>query len=212
MSKKSSRGGRPRGPIVEAPARLENPDQVPAWVYMEPPDQFNAVQLRGAAFFDQMAAYGVRVQRIPGVAAGSPGSDHADVEFQIFRPWTHIFVNVRGGDLAPFLDSLPPWCSMIMDCHFPIMDMEAAIGSNEQLIGVIDHKDELLANLALADAVTVSQKHWAADLAEINPNVFYLPDLQGPLTDAWALKMVEIATSAVAMRNKRLQMRKDMTG
>lgn len=151
------------------PFQLENPEAFPAYVF-SPSATPEAAWLRGGPVFEAMAEMGFRVQIL---------DPHCAVEVAIHRPWTFLFMHVPAADWAPTMESLADRpCSVIMDCHFPIMNMGDATGTDEVLIATIDNKDTLLANLALAEVVTVPHPNWAADLAEINPNVFLLPDLE----------------------------------
>jgi hypothetical protein len=186
--------------LVEAfapPARIENPDLFPAWAWLRPPDDFNAPYLRGELFFETAADMGLRVQTI---AAGAVG-DEARVA--IWRPWTYVVLPLPASDVSGWIGGLPDHCSVIMDCHFPIMDMETAVGSADQLVEIIDQKDMLLANLALADVVTVPRPVWAEALARVNPNVFVLPDFDEARPDAFGLRMVEIALASVRVARAR---------
>ncbi len=158
--------------------KIEKPELFPAYVYLQPPD-VNAVRLRGKALFDLMAGLGYRVQQIPG-AVPVPGAKQ-EAQIGIYKPWTFVFVPVGYADIGPLLDSLEQnSCSFIMDCHFPIMDMSRIVADAETFANVAGNRDVMLANLRIADAVTCPKAEWAADLAEVNPNVFLLPDLELP--------------------------------
>ncbi len=154
---------------AEPPFRLDDPEAFPAYVF-SPSASTEAAWLRGGPVFEAMAEMGFRVQVLEQQDA---------VEVTIHRPWTFLFMHVPSADWAPVMESLADRpCSVIMDCHFPIMNMGDATGSDESLIATIDTMDTLLANLALAEVVTVPHPDWAADLAEVNQNVFLLPDLE----------------------------------
>ncbi len=155
--------------VPRKPFRFENPEAFPAWVYIRPPGE--AAVLRGGPVFDVMADMGLRVQRLE-----QQGDDEVVQVVFGYRPWTFVFCTVP---YAPWPAEVlaNEYCSVIMDCHFPIMDMGQVTGDDGTIIEIIDRKDDLLANLALAEVVTVPHPTWAADLAEVNPNVFVLPDL-----------------------------------
>lgn len=161
-------------------------EHVAHWVYIEPPTDFEAVNLRGAMYFDSYdLLHPGRVTRVP---AG------AMAEFPIRRPWTYVYMPVPWVDVSDYLDELGAEpCSVIMDVHFPLMDLEQAIANDDTLMHIIDQKAIMLANLARADAITCPRGEWAADLAEINADTFVLPDLvlptaayeEIPITDDW---------------------------
>lgn len=154
--------------------KIDNPSLYPAWVYLEPPENFDAPKLRGGPCFDVLEEVGIRVQRI------KPSPADADVvqmhRVAIYLPWTFLFMPVLVGDMSSTLDMLSEirGCSVIMDCHFPVMSPNDLVGPDSDLVR--DNRDTILNNLSLADAVTVSQPQWAADLVGEVPNVYYLPD------------------------------------
>lgn len=216
--------------MTDDPIRFERPDLLPAWVWVEPPPDFDAIRLRGQLFFEGLEESGIRVERI------KPGGKYKPTAWQ---PWTYVFMMLPWADFAPYAEwFLARPMSIIMDVHFPIMNMEKAIGSSQVLIDIIDRKDVLLANLAMADAVTVSRPEWAADLAEINPNVYCLPDLEAPAwmyhdsdddsdeepseaevaeyeagmrnAQQFGMRMVEIAQASVRVKQERLRARREM--
>lgn len=187
--------------------RVENPDALNAWVVIEPPKGFDAANLRGGPLFDALKMMGLRVQLIPGHDGTKGPGPSAEIE--IHRPWTHIFMPVGPADFALLYERLPWYCSVIMDCHFPIMNPEMMIGSDEALAGVMAHRDQMIANLALAEAVTVPHPHWAANLAALNPNTFYLPDFKGDGGE-FVVKLGEISNTAVATKMARLRLRREM--
>lgn len=183
--------------------RVENPSLFPAWVWMRPPDAYDAPRKRGGPLFAEMDRLGFRVQVIPQTTAVH--------NVAIWRPWTYIVCSLPSGDFtetAESVDDAP--CSVIMDCHFPIMNMEQAIGDDEQLIHIIDNKESLLANLALADAVTVPQAGWAADLAAVNPNVFLLPDYTDATADRFGVRLAEVAQASANIKKARQAARREM--
>lgn len=160
--------------------KIGKPELFPAYVFIAPPDEASE-RLRGRLFFDQMAEMGLRVTQVKGVEPGDEVGDGV-ASVPIVRPWTFLFMSVPSVDFTDYFGEFAMMpCSIIMDVHFPIMDREKITvtgrGSVEQ---VWADRDVMLANLAGADAVTVSHPDWAADLAEINPNVFYLPDIAVP--------------------------------
>lgn len=158
--------------------KIENPDIFPAYIYVSSPDE-RARRLRGQAAFEGLAELGLRVEEIRTV----PSPDQAAmVEIRIRRPWTFVFLPVAPVDFSPYAEAFHDKpCSIIMDCHFPITRMEYAIAEDsEQLAAMWAAQPVMLANLRLADAVTVPQPDWAADLAGEVPNVYVLPDLELP--------------------------------
>lgn len=181
--------------------KLENPALFPGWVWCRPPAAYDAPLKRGELFFKALAEFGVRVEIVEQVP---------NVAVPIWRPWTYLVCSVPTEDWSAALEALPTHCSVIMDCHFPIMNMETAIGNDADIIDIIDRKPTLLANLALADAVTVPQRGWAADLAEVNPNVFLLPDFDIDHPEAFSVRMVEIAQASVRVKQGRLLVRQEM--
>lgn len=198
---------RQRPPVLP---RVENPDALTAWVVIEPPDGgFDAVNARGGPLFETLKMMGLRVQLIAGHDATKGPGPSAEIE--IHRPWTQIFMPVGHNDFAPIYERLPWWCSVIMDCHFPIMNPEMMIGSEEAMAGVMAHRDQMIANLALAEAVTVPHPRWAANLAALNPNTFYLPDFKGDGGD-FVVKLGEIANTAATIKLARVRDRRDLTG
>lgn len=189
--------------VVRRP-RFENPELFPAWIFAKPPDGYDAVNLRGGPVFEVMAEMGLRVQVIEAGAG--------DVRVEFLRPWTYVYLPVPADDCQPWVEGLPSYSSVIMDCHFPIMNMETAIGTDRTLIDVIDNKDTLLANLAAADVVTVPKETWAADLSEVNPNVFLLPDLRESDQDpsGFIMRLSEIAQASIRVKQARLVARREM--
>lgn len=185
----------PSGPVVE------NPNLFAAWAWLRPADDFDAPRLRGGPVFEEMARLGFRVQTIP---AG------VEARVEVWRPWTFVVLSVPSSDASGWIDELPNHSSVIMDCHFPIMDMETAIGANDQLVDIIDNKDMLLANLAAADVVTVPRPEWAADLAEVNPNVFLLPDYDERCPQAFHLRLGEVALASQQVKAARARLRGEM--
>jgi hypothetical protein len=128
-------------------------------------------RLRGKDAFDAMAQTGIRVEEIVGDGAS----------FKIQQPWTYYFTfvntDISVGEELLQLEGTPS--SVIMDCHFPVMRLEHAFTKvPDDMFKLIENRNIILGNLALADAVTVPSPGWAADLVGVNPNVFYLPDLQ----------------------------------
>jgi hypothetical protein len=172
---------------------VENPQVFPRYVYAEPANTFNAVELRGGPFFDALAREGFDVMRI---SAGGL----LDVE-AIRRPWTFIYLPVPSADVV---DAVRSWyrrpCSVIMDVHFPLINQETIIGDDEAILQSLEFREQMIANLGVACAVTVSQEQWAADLAAVNPRVWFLPDLHDDdpdSGDAFAVKFVEMCQSTL---------------
>ncbi len=192
---------RRRAYVPRKPVRLENPELFPAWVFVQPPAAFDAINLRGGLAFEAIAAAGFRVQVVPAGASERVG---------FYPPWTYLYLPVPAEDCRGWVEGLPYHCSVIMDCHFPIMDMETAMGSDQALIDVIDNKDTLLANLACADVVTVPKESWAADLAEVNPNVFLLPDMEPGSEQAFIMRLAEVAAASVQVKAARWRARGEM--
>lgn len=184
--------------------RFENPELFPAWIFAKPPAGYDAVNLRGGPVFEVMAEMGLRVQVIEAGAG--------DVRVEFHRPWTYVYLPVPSADCSAWVEGLPSYSSVIMDCHFPIMNMETAIGADQTLIDLIDNKDTLLANLAVADVVTVPKEEWAADLAEVNRNVFLLPDLKESDQDpsVFIMRLSEIAQASAKAKQSRLDARREM--
>jgi hypothetical protein len=149
---------------------IDNPELYPKWVYQIGSEvDLDIARLRGKSAFEAMAQVGMRVHEI--VSSGS---------FEVVRPWTYLFTFAQVDvDVASMLAPLKETCcSVIMDCHFPVMRLDRAFTKNpDDMFKLIENRDLVLANLALADAVTVPDPAWAAELAEVNPNVFYLPNL-----------------------------------
>src|SRR5262245_53085616 len=175
-------------------ARLENPDIIPGFIYVEPPRKFGAVKKRGGPFFDQLADLGYNVARIPAEPLGEPK------RIPIFRPWTFLYMPVPVDDTTAWFADLPrERCSVILDCHFPIMNLEYAIADEATLAMVAERRPQILANLAAADAVTVPRGEWAAPITEVNPSVWLLPDINRA-TDvvAFTLRFNEICAAVVA--------------
>lgn len=182
--------------------RVENPSLFASWVWISPPDEFDAPVKRGRRLFEEMAHIGYRVELL---SAGWEG------QLSIWRPWTFIVGPVPAADVSAWVGGLDDLhCSVIFDCHFPIMNLETAIGADDQIIGVIDRKDVMLANLALADAVTVPHPSWATDLAEVNPNVFLLPDYDDRSADRFGIRLAEIAQTSMRIKLDRQRVRKEM--
>lgn len=170
------------------------------WFWVRPPAEFDAPRKRGAALFDAL-----RLQRIKTTIADSGG----DVAVPHYSDrWTILVAPLPTADVT---DILKGWANQrvctIFDVHFPIMDMENAIGSDQAIIDIIDRKELLLANIALADAVTVPDPGWASDLAgAVGANVFYLPDLENDddaSVEDWARALTVIANSAIRNHRRR---------
>jgi hypothetical protein len=182
---------------------VENPALFPGWVWAKPPPDFDAPRKRGGPVFELMKQMGMRVEVFEG------GDTAARVP--IWRPWTYIVLSLPAADCSEWMGSLDDLaCSVIMDCHFPIMNMGNAIGANSDIVDIIDNKPILLANLALADVITVPQPGWAADLAEVNPNVFLLPDFDEANAEAFSLRLMEIAQASVGVKQARQAARREM--
>lgn len=194
-----------RAPDPEPLPKVENPELFLAWVWCEPQEAYDAPHLRGGPIFEAMADMGLRVQVIPQTATGEVA------QVTIRRPWTIVFATVPAADFTSAATAMADdTCSVIMDCYWPIMNMEQAIGTDDQIIGVIDHKDVLLANLALADVVTVPHARWAEQLAEVNPNVHILPDYEDDQPERFALRLQEIAQASIRVKQARQAARREM--
>jgi len=214
---------------MSGPVKFERPELMPAWVWCEPPADFDAIRLRGELYFAGLEETGIRVQRVKAGTAYNAA---------VYQPWTFMFMMLPWDDFADHAEWFATRnASLIMDCHFPIMNMETAVGSDQTLVDIIDRKDTLLANLALADAVTCPRPEWAADLAEVNPNVFVLPDIEAPAwmyddsdsdeepSDAevdeyesamasaqrFGMRMMEIAQASIRVKQERMRARREMT-
>jgi hypothetical protein len=174
--------------------QLENPDKFPAYVYAGYPDDdpYDTEVKRGGPFFETVKQSGLRVTRLP------PGPIEG---FPISRPWTFVFVSVPFTDVSEALDQLQKLsCSVIFDCHFPIMELErVSAPSDDTIFQVIENKEVILSNLAQACAVTVPHKEWAADLVHVNPRVWWLPDIESEDDEEscmqFAGKFMEMAVS-----------------
>lgn len=176
---------------------IENPELYPAWL-VQVSNNEQVQQLRGLPVFEMLLDIGIRVEFLV----------QGENEIKIKKPWTYIFVPVPIVDFTDqrkMFDQNP--CSVIMDCHFPIMHLEQAWSYDpDDMFSIIESKDIMLHNLSLADAVTVPQTAWAADLAEVNSNVFLLPDLQEESEEAatkFMLRLNEIAAASVTYRRAR---------
>jgi len=175
--------------------RIENPNVFPTYMYSGAPDNdiYDAEVKRGGPYFEAMKVSGFRVIRIP-VGEGVQ-------EVPIYKPWTFLFTHVPNTDAVMYVKSIAAaGCTVIMDCHFPIMQLERAMTPDDDIwLQVIESKAVMLANLAVACAVTVPHKEWAADLAEVNPRVWYLPDIEDAdnveQIAAFGMKFAEIAMS-----------------
>lgn len=153
---------------------VEDPDAFPSWVYQytSNPEYEHVNNLRGVPVFKVMEESGFHV-------TGWPMEEPFTVPFR--GVWTYIFL------MAPPYDDLSEiydrWecrnVSLIIDCHFPIMDMTRTIAPDDaEYMRLHEHREVMLKNLRLAEAITTPQAKWAADLAQVNPNVFILPDLE----------------------------------
>lgn len=153
--------------------KIENPDLFPSYVYVSSPDE-HAYRVRGQLFFDNLAKLGLHVDQVRGTAAAELGS----WTLKIRRPCTILFYPVPHEDFGPQAKMLSRHpVAVIMDCHFPIMDLTHVIADEATLTLLEQTRPVMLANLAMADAVTVPHPAWAAELAEVNSNVYVLPDL-----------------------------------
>lgn len=153
---------------------LENPSNFPKWV-CQYPDNEQYQQLRGLPAFELLEQeVGIRVQYVIG------GDPNEKSQIEIVKPWTFLFMPVPITDFAESrkrLDVTP--CAVIMDCTFPIMNLENAfvIDRPDGMFDLIESREVVLNNLRLADLVTVPRPGWAFDLAAELDNVFLLPDL-----------------------------------
>lgn len=181
--------------------KIENPDLFASWIYGFAGDE--VADARGRDVFLLYAELGMRT-----VEWKMDGS--TEFTLQAWKPWTHLFVPVPHNPLPEdgwdWFAKSP--ISVIMDVHFPLMDLSRAFivgGDQDDVLKLIENKEVMLESLARADAVTVSQPDWAADLAHVNPNVFYLPDVNHEDGEEslvrFQLKLMEVAT--LAMNSKR---------
>ena len=156
------------------PLRVENPFDFPGYVYMEPPNAFDAVWKRGGPWFDTLADIGYRVGRyVEGI----------DITVTMYRPWTIFYQNVPYLDSREQITRLKEGACVILDCHFPIMRLEQTIfegDESDQYLSLVESVPMMLANMRAACAVTVPNEAWAADLVEEVPHVYYLPDINTP--------------------------------
>lgn len=154
--------------------KVENPFDFPGYVYIEPPDAFDAVWKRGGPWFDMLADFGYNVGRY---------AEGIGMAVQMYRPWTIFYQNVPHLDSREQTARLKKGACVIMDCHFPVMRLDRTIfegDETEQYMNLVEARSIMLANLRTACAVTVPNEDWAADLAEEVPNVYYLPDINEP--------------------------------
>jgi len=153
---------------------FENPELFPAFVWGHEVEPVN--RLRGLAYYSYLEATGIRVQHVP----VGPGSNRFQLEIK--QPWTYIFFPVPTSDWTHAINGFAKSsCSFILDVHFPILNPGQITGlSPSGMLELVKSQDLMLANLAAADAVTVPNVEWAAELSEVVENVFYLPDLVMP--------------------------------
>lgn len=152
--------------------KIENPDAWPAYVYIEPMDGiFDAIRKRGADYFDFLAEAGFNVTRL--------SAENEDRKLTIRPPWTLVYLPLERttpDTISAFSKGL---CSVIVDVHFPVVHQETVLTENDDaLLDLLERREEMLETLRRACAVTVSQEEWAADIAEFNSNVWYLPDIK----------------------------------
>jgi hypothetical protein len=174
--------------------KIENAERFPAYIYSGFPDDdpYDTEVKRGGPYFETLREAGFRVTRLP------PGPVS---EIPIVQPWTFIFVPVPFTDVSPHIEQLTTLsCSVVFDCHFPIMQLERVqTPDNDIFLQVIESKEVILANLAKACAVTVPHTEWAAELATVNPRVWWLPDIEAEDDEAsiikFASKFMEIAVA-----------------
>lgn len=179
-------------------ALIENPEAFPAWVFrLDATDA--ARELRGLRAFEMLRDMGMRVHEVP--------ADGGETMIQL--PWTFIYMPVPWDDFTQArkgLDRAP--CSVIMDCHFPAVDMSTAYvdGDPDGMFKMIESREVILNNLRLADAVTVPRADWAVDIAAYNATTFILPDLVHDNERAlskWIIKLNEVAVASANSRKRR---------
>ena len=172
---------------------IENPELYPVWVVQFSPSE-EAEALRGKQVFEMMQEFGFRVDIL-----------NHPAPVVIRQPWTYLFCPVPIVDFTEHrkaLDTQP--CSVIMDCHFPIMALEHAFTPEpDGMFELIESREVMINNLSLADAVTVPHEKWAADLAEVNPHVFLLPDVDNDSEDSYAKFMARVNEIAVMSHRTR---------
>jgi hypothetical protein len=191
--------GRAKTSPSEQPV-IRNPELFPAFVYLSGLGA-DEKRLRGMKAFETLKTLGYRVDidRPPGGM------------FTIRSPETVIFIGFTPfDDQGDWLRSLrsDPRVVLIMDCHFPISDTTEIVveGPLEKHVAAVDAIPVALTNLALADAVTVPNGEWAADLTASNPdlNVFVLPDLtKSGDVDQFLLNFTEVLAAARPTAHKR---------
>ncbi len=154
--------------------KIENPFDFPGYVYIEPPDAFDAVWKRGGPWFDTLADIGYNVGRY---------AEGIDMTIQMYRPWTIFYQNAPHLDSREQIARLKEGACVILDCHFPIMRLEHTIFEGDESVdylSLVESVPMMLANMQAACAVTVPNEDWAADLAGEVSNVYYLPDINEP--------------------------------
>lgn len=181
-------------------AKIENPDLFPTWVYgFAGPE---TADLRGKAVFELYAEIGMRVVEVELGKA---------LEFQAWKPWTHIFLPVPHVQIP---DEMWDWferspVSLVLDCHFPLMNLTQAyvIDEPDRMFDIIEAKEIMIENVRRAHAVTVSNLDWVMDIAALNPNTFYLPDIRWEDGEdsivSFQLKLMEAATATHRIRTSR---------
>jgi len=150
--------------------KVENPEMFPAWAVQFDTYEPSAI-MRGKPWAQLLAERGLRVTEITPEHNG----------FYTQQPWTYLYMPVSlVQSMVGMFESLETAsCSVILDCHFPITQLDQAytIDDPDNILTVIEHKDDIIESLKLADLVTVPHPDWAEELAEITPHVFLLPDL-----------------------------------
>lgn len=151
--------------------KIGNPDLYPTFIYVSPGELWDADIKRGSEFFVSLEDMGLHVHLID--------PDDGGFSTELFGPnWTIVFMRVPD---IPFKDAISTItqhrASIIFDCFFPIMAMENMVYvDSEHEKQVIANRDVMLENLKAACAVTTPHPEWSAALAEVNQNVWTLPD------------------------------------
>jgi hypothetical protein len=155
-------------------AHFENPELFPVWIWGHEVEPIS--RLRGLAYYSYLEASGLRVQHV------AVGSENSRFQLKIEQPWTYVIFPVPMIDWTQIMGEYVKLnCSFILDVHFPIMNLSQATSLVPGgVLQLVKSQEMMLANLAVADAVTVSNSEWAAELSEFVDNVFYLPDLVMP--------------------------------
>lgn len=151
--------------------QVENPSLFPAYVIVgPPPNDINIEELRGGPWFDLMASMGLRVDRI---------NNGNNLKLTPQLPWTYVFMAVPEANIVEAIRTITSTApvSIVLDCYFPIFDMANVVASADTLQVIGDAREDMIANLRAACAVTTPRQEWAADMAEAGINTWLLPDI-----------------------------------